>query len=334
MNEICPDVGSGGSFLCGVRASVGAAFRAGAGRVGSPGGLCYSALTRRGDISHYRIVNCAPAKGCVWPVLAPARAWVRAGAGRRGWDSECGIGARGCACSAMRFWRDVWRSDYLVIVGLSRRLTFGLPCPCGSVAVFGSAHACCLTLSAKQDGLRYAPFLFRRSRSPFVRSRCVGVVIGLGGFTSGWCVYLRRFRRVTGDAWERGWRRGFCAFLRSHIGAVSLSAGSTLGLNVEAALRPLFGGWSSEKVRFTGVLPSVHACCLTLSAKQDGLRYAPFLFRRSRSPFVRFRGVGVVIGLGWFTSGLCAYLRRSRRGAGDAGTGLAARRLCVFAQPY
>ena len=91
MNEICPDVGSGGSFLCGVRASVGAAFRAGAGRVGSPGGLCYSALTRRGDIPHYRIENSAPAKGCVWPVLAPARAWVRAGAGRRGWDSECGI---------------------------------------------------------------------------------------------------------------------------------------------------------------------------------------------------------------------------------------------------
>ena len=196
MNEICPDVGSGGSFLCGVRAAVGAAFRAGAGRVGSPGGLCYSALTRRGDISHYRIENSAPAKGCVWPVLAPARAWVRAGAGRRGWDSECGIGARGCACSAMRFWR-----------AFDTRFT----CPCGSVAVFVSAHACCLTLSAKQDGLRYAPFLFRRSRSPFVRSRCAGVVIGLGWFTSGLGVYLRRSRRGAGDAWERGWRRGFCA---------------------------------------------------------------------------------------------------------------------------
>ncbi len=30
------------------------------------------------------------------------------------------------------------------------------------------------------------------------------------------------------------------------------------------------------------VLPSVHACCLTLSAKQDGLRYLAFLFRAGR----------------------------------------------------
>ena len=45
-------------------------------------------------------------------------------------------------------------------------------------------------------------------------------------------------------------------------------------------------------MRFSrNVLRSVHACCLTLSAKQDGLRYLAFLFRRgSRSPFVRSRG--------------------------------------------
>ena len=34
---------------------------------------------------------------------------------------------------------------------------------------------------------------------------------------------------------------------------------------------------------YCGVLPSVHACCLTHSAKQDGLRYAPFLFRAGRN---------------------------------------------------
>ena len=35
-----------------------------------------------------------------------------------------------------------------------------------------SVHACCLTHSAKQDGLRYVPFLFRRgSGSLFARSR-------------------------------------------------------------------------------------------------------------------------------------------------------------------
>ena len=115
----------------------------------------------------------------------------------------------------MRFWR-----------AFDTRFT----CPCGSVAVFVSAHACCLTLSAKQDGLRYAPFLFHRSRSPFVRSRCAGVVIGLGWFTSGLGVYLRRSRRGAGDAWERGWRRGACASLCKRIGFTMLSAGRTLGL--------------------------------------------------------------------------------------------------------
>ena len=33
---------------------------------------------------------------------------------------------------------------------------------------------------------------------------------------------------------------------------------------------------------YWNVLPSVHACCLTLSAKQDGLRYLAFLFRAGR----------------------------------------------------
>ena len=36
----------------------------------------------------------------------------------------------------------------------------------------------------------------------------------------------------------RGWRRGFCALLRNHIGFEMLSAGRTLGQKVEAALRP------------------------------------------------------------------------------------------------
>ena len=41
--------------------------------------------------------------------------------------------------------------------------------------------------------------------------------------------------------------------------------------------------------------------------------------RGSGSPFVRSRGVGAVIGFGWFTSGLCVSLWRSRRVTGDAG---------------
>ncbi len=56
---------------------------------------------------------------------------------------------------------------------------------------------------------------------------------------------------------ERGWRRGLCASLRSHIGTVMLSAGSTLGLRApdcakeSSTLWTLFRGWPSEKVRFT-----------------------------------------------------------------------------------
>ena len=46
-------------------------------------GVCYSALTRKSDIPFHGIANCAPAKGGVWPVLAPAGAFVRAGVWRR-----------------------------------------------------------------------------------------------------------------------------------------------------------------------------------------------------------------------------------------------------------
>ena len=46
------------------------------------------ALTRRCDIPAYGIVNCTPAKGCVWPVAAPAEARVRAGA------VLCGVGGK------------------------------------------------------------------------------------------------------------------------------------------------------------------------------------------------------------------------------------------------
>ena len=84
------------------------------------------------------------------------------------------------------------------------------------------------------------------------------------------------------SAAPQGSRRCFKPLISFRIGLAVLSAGSTLGLNVEAALRPLwtlFRGWPSERVRFTRRLPSVHACCLSFD-KQDGLRDVAFLFRR------------------------------------------------------
>ena len=88
---------------------------------------------------------------------------------------------------------------------------------------------------------------------------------------------------------------------------------------------------------YWNVLPSVHACCLTLSAKQDGLRYLAFLFRGSRSPFVRSRGA---LRLSAFVGSLrnCAFICGDLDGvtgdAGTRGTGLAARLLCAFAQAH
>ena len=46
-------------------------------------GRC-SALTRRNAILLHGVVNCGPAKGYVWPVLAPAEGLVRAGTVLRG----------------------------------------------------------------------------------------------------------------------------------------------------------------------------------------------------------------------------------------------------------
>ena len=91
-------------------------------------------------------------------------------------------------------------------------------------------------------------------------------------------------------------------------GLTILSRRFALGLR--AALRFCWGGLP----RFT---PAV--CLATNRTACDVLRsYSA----GSRSPFVRSRSVGAVICLGWFTSGFGVSLWRSRRGAGERGTGL------------
>ena len=90
-------------------------------------------------------------------------------------------------------------------------------------------------MSAEQDGLRYAAFLFRHgSGSPVTRSRMSC------GYRA-WLVYsgIVCFLAAipTGDG-ERSRRRGARALLRKHIGFAMFSAGSPLGQKVEAALRP------------------------------------------------------------------------------------------------
>ena len=105
-------------------------------------------------------------------------------------------------------------------------------------------------MSAKQNGLRYVPFLFRRrSGSPVVRFRIFGAVIEDGGFTSGLRVFWRRSRRETESAVRQG------AFLRNHIGFVVFSAGSPLGLRAPNLRQRAIGSLDSlHLIRNVGAL--------------------------------------------------------------------------------
>ena len=118
----------------------------------------------------------------------------------------------------MRFSRNVFRLSYACHTFLSKCLACGsiqmscvrsAPVIRSSRNVLRSITPAVCRLCAKQDGLRYVVFLFRRgSGSPFVRSRIDGTVIEDGWFTSGLRVSLWRSRRRTKGTGERGERKG------------------------------------------------------------------------------------------------------------------------------
>ncbi len=150
---------------------------------------------------------------------------------------------------ALRFSCSVLPSASSSLAFLSRRFAFGIARPCVPVAALCVRHrpalrSCRGVLRSITPAVcRLAPNrtacgILRScsagSRSPIVRSRDVGAVICLCGFTSGLAVSLWRSRRgcqrTRGtENGERSWRRGLCASLRGHIGLEILSAGSTLG---------------------------------------------------------------------------------------------------------
>ena len=150
------------------------------------------ALARRNDIPLYRIVNCAAARRLCLPDIIPAQGYRARGAVRRG-DVVLSVclafgSCRACVplgMSCVRFvpgvrsYRNVLRSITPAVCRIAPNRT-----------------AC--------DILR---FYSAGSRSPFVRSRIVGAVIRLCGFTSGLRVFWRRSRRGTESAARRG-----CAF--------------------------------------------------------------------------------------------------------------------------
>ena len=209
-------------------------------------------------------------------------------------------------------------------------------CPRGSIAAFALGSRLSFFLcQEKRDGLRCLTFLFRRVEIAIRAFSRRSLVICLCGFTSGLCVSLWRSRRgyrgaEDGDTGLRGWRRGDCALLRKHIGLVMLSAGSTLGLNVEAALRP---PQTAPKSRMW----ERHCRLSGLSSRCGGVALVRI---RSACASLRSR-----IGFAAFSAGSTLGLRAPdcakesstlwtlftlRRGCVGANT----QRLCVFAQSH
>ena len=196
--------------------------------------------------------------------------------------------------------------------------------------------------------------------------RCISIAAVCPRFTPGVAVLARRFS--LGICPTLRFCRGGLPSVRARrcdsvaavcprcaSGVAVLARRSALGLR--PALRFWRGGLASVHARrcisiaavcprrMPGVavlarrLPSVHACCLPHGAKQDGLRYLAFLFRRSRSPLVRSRSV---LRLSAFAGSLrvCTFLYGDLDGVprtlgtenGERRTGLAARPLCAFAR--
>ena len=109
------------------------------------------------------------------------------------------------------------------------------------------------------------------------------------------------------------WRAVGIAVLARRFSSVHVRrcvSGAALCPRARLALR----FWRGAYPRFT---PAV--CLATNRTACDILRsYSA----GSRSPFARSRGVGAVICLSWFTSGLAVSLWRSRRVTGDVGNGV------------
>ena len=162
--------------MCAVHESVPAQGQRKEGRVR---GRCI-ALARRCVSANYRIVNCAPAKGCVWPVLAPARAWVRA----RGTAEQFGIrgagaGLRGEGVPIMMF---CVRFTPAVCRRVSNRTA------CDSLRFYSAGrdrHSCVLAALVRLSGLAETRSWSAR-RCAFCRGACPR-------FTPGDAVLLSRF---------------------------------------------------------------------------------------------------------------------------------------------
>ena len=154
---------------------------------------------------------------------------------------EC-LCARGPVCAAVWLSRGVLRSGHACCTALSRRFVFVARPLCGSLAAFcvRVTPAVC-RMSAKQDGLQYVSFLFRRgSGSPVVRSRASIRLFGLAGSLRAWA-----FSYGDPDEGTESAARRECVFLRKHISFAMFSAGSPLGLRAPNLRQRVFDSLDS-----------------------------------------------------------------------------------------
>ena len=126
------------------------------------------------------------------------------------------------------------------------------------------------------------------------------------------------------------WKRALPAAERSGSGAAA-SLDSLQGLDErESVLYAARLCWCFQ----CGVLPRFTPAVCRMATNRTACGSLRFYSAGARTPFVRSRGVGAVICLCGFTSGLAVPLWRSRRGAGDAGDGAGGAafvRLCASA---
>ena len=134
-------------------------------------------------------------------------------------------------CAAMRFCCGVLHLVHVRYTVLLWRFVFDHACCLPPVRQTGRLAGCCVSIPPGRD--RHSRVLVMLARlSAFVGSLRV------------WTFFYGDLDGIAGDTGDAGngatggWRRGLYALLRNHIGFAVLSAGSTLGLNVEAALRP------------------------------------------------------------------------------------------------